>query len=74
MTVTTHGTLGGYNVDTQFRVLDESGNLIENLYAAGENCSGTFIYDDYPGGGCGLCFAFTSGRWAGKNAAEAAKA
>ena len=74
MTVTTHGTFGGYNVDTQFRVLDESGKPIENLYAAGENCSGTFIYDDYPGGGCGLCFAFTSGRWAGKNAAEAAKA
>ena len=74
MTVATHGTFGGYNVDTQFRVLDEAGHPIENLYAAGENCSGTFIYDDYPGGGCGLCFAFTSGRWAGKNAAEAARA
>ncbi len=35
----------------------------------GEVSSGSFIYDDYPGGGCGLSWAYTSGRYAGQNAA-----
>ncbi|WP_283170712.1 FAD-dependent oxidoreductase [Curtanaerobium respiraculi] len=74
MGVCTHGSFGGYHVDTQFRVLDEQGNPIPNLYAAGEVCCGTFIYDDYPAGGCGLNFAYTSGRFSGANAAHAALA
>ena len=74
MGVCTHGSFGGYKVDTEFRVLDKSGNPIPNYYAAGEVACGSFIYDDYPAGGCGLNFAYTSGRFAGANAAAAAKA
>lgn len=71
MGVCTHGSFGGYHVNTDFQVLDEQGEIIENLYAVGEVSCGTFIYDDYPAGGCGLNYAYTSGRWAGKNAAQA---
>lgn len=71
MSVCTHGSFGGYNVNTSIEVLDTGGETIPNLYAAGEVSCGTFIYDDYPGGGCGLSWAFTSGRWAGANAAAA---
>lgn len=74
MGVCTHGSFGGYHVDTEFKVLDTAGEPIPNLYSAGEVCCGTFIYDDYPAGGCGLNWAYTSGRFAGKNAAEAALA
>ncbi len=72
MGVCTHGSFGGYKVDTDFRVLDTKGNPIPNYYAAGEVACGSFIYDDYPAGGCGLNFAYTSGRFAGANAAAAA--
>jgi succinate dehydrogenase/fumarate reductase flavoprotein subunit len=72
MGVCTHGSFGGYSVDTQFRVLDTQRRPIANLYAAGEVCCGSFIYDDYPAGGCGLNFSYTSGRFSGANAAEAA--
>ena len=74
MSVSSHGTFGGYHVNTDFQVLDTDGNPIPNLYSAGEVCSGTFIYDDYPAGGCGLNWAYTSGRFAGTNAANAALA
>ncbi|OUO91291.1 FAD-binding dehydrogenase [Gordonibacter sp. An230] len=74
MGVCTHGSFGGYRVNTSFQVLDTAGEPIPNLYSAGEVCCGTFIYDDYPAGGCGLNWSYTSGRWAGTNAAEAALA
>ena len=74
MSVSSHGTFGGYRVNTNFQVLDTAENPIPNLYSAGEVCSGTFIYDDYPAGGCGLNWAYTSGRFAGENAAKAALA
>ncbi len=67
--VCTHGSFGGYNVNSSIEVLDTEGQPIPNLYGAGEVSCGSFIYDDYPGGGCGLSWAFTSGRWAGINAA-----
>ena len=51
---------------------NEQGEIIPGLYSAGEVCCGTFIYDDYPAGGCGLNFAYTSGRFAGANAASEA--
>ena len=51
---------------------NEQGEVIPGLYSAGEVCCGTFIYDDYPAGGCGLNFAYTSGRFAGANAAKEA--
>lgn len=72
MGVCTHGSFGGYRVNTDFQVLDTDGQPIQNLYAAGEVCCGTFIYDDYPAGGCGLNWSYTSGRFSGANAAKAA--
>lgn len=72
MSVTSHGSFGGYRVNTDFQVLDTDGVPIPNLYSAGEVCSGTFIYDEYPAGGCGLNWAYTSGRFSGENAAKAA--
>lgn len=74
MGVCTHGSFGGYHVNTEFQVLDADSQPIANLYSAGEVCCGTFIYDDYPAGGCGLNWAYTSGRFAGANAAKAALA
>ncbi len=70
MGVCTHGSFGGYRVDTDFHVLDVDGDPIPGLYSAGEVCCGTFIYDDYPAGGCGLNWSYTSGRFAGRNAAQ----
>ena len=72
MGVCTHGSFGGFDINTDFQVKDANGNVIPGLYSAGEVCCGTFIYDDYPAGGCGLNFAYTSGRFAGTNAAEEA--
>lgn len=72
MGVCTHGTFGGYEVNADMQVLKENGLVMPNLYAAGEVSCGTFIYDDYPAGGCGLNWAYTSGRFAGTNAGKAA--
>ena len=72
MGVCTHGSFGGYHVNTDLQVLDTSGNPIPNFYSAGEVCCGSFIYDDYPSGGCGLNWSYTSGRLAGQKAAAAA--
>ena len=40
MAPSTHHTMGGLVVDTERHVLDEDGEIIEGLYAAGEVCSG----------------------------------
>lgn len=72
MGVCTHGSFGGFDINTDFQVKNEQGEVIPGLYSAGEVCCGTFIYDDYPAGGCGLNFAYTSGRFAGANAASEA--
>ena len=72
MGVCTHGSFGGFDINTDFQVKDTQGQVIPGLYSAGEVCCGTFIYDDYPAGGCGLNFAYTSGRFAGANAAKEA--
>ena len=72
MGVCTHGSFGGFDINTDFQVENEQGEVIPGLYSAGEVCCGTFIYDDYPAGGCGLNFAYTSGRFAGANAASEA--
>lgn len=68
--ICTHGSFGGYNVNTRFEVLDKRDNPIPHFYAVGEVSCGTFIYDDYPSGGCGLNWAYTSGRFAGEYAAQ----
>lgn len=71
MGVCTHGTFGGYNVNANMEVLDTEGQVIPNFYAVGECSCGSFIYDEYPAGGCGLNWAYTGGRYAGMNAAVA---
>ncbi|MBW2724887.1 MAG: FAD-binding protein [Deltaproteobacteria bacterium] len=44
------GTRGGLNVDADARVLKESGEIIEGLYAVG-NCSAAVMGPTYPGAG-----------------------
>lgn len=74
MGVCTHGSFGGYEVNADMQVMSEIGLPMKGLYAAGEVSCGTFIYDDYPAGGCGLNWSYTSGRFAGAAAAKAALA
>ena len=68
--VGTHYDLGGLVINTSTQVLNEEGNAIPGLYAAGEvvgSYQGTFRVD---GSGIGESLVF--GRMAGKAAAEAA--
>lgn len=57
---------GGLDINTRFQVLDESGNVIPGLFAAGRNGGGLVLN----GHGLNLAWAFTSGRLAGKVAAS----
>ncbi len=61
-------TFGGLHVDATARVLDQAGEPISGLYAAGELVGGLF-YHNYPGG-TGLTSGAVFGRLAGKGAAE----
>jgi tricarballylate dehydrogenase len=61
-------TFGGIRIDQNGRVLDESGEPIPGLLAAGELVGGLF-YDNYPGGS-GLMAGSVFGRRAGWAAAE----
>jgi tricarballylate dehydrogenase len=63
-------TYGGLNVDTSARVLDTEGQIMPNLFAAGE-LTGEFFYFNY-GAGAGLMRGAVFGRLAGRNAAQAA--
>jgi len=63
-----HHTMGGLKIDTSTRVLDEKGNPIKNLYAAGEVAGG--IHAGNRLGGNALTDIFTFGRIAGKTAVE----
>jgi fumarate reductase flavoprotein subunit len=58
----------GTAVDTRLRVLREDGTPIEGLFAAGGAGQGGFTTTAH---GHGLGWAFTSGRLAGRNAAQA---
>jgi fumarate reductase flavoprotein subunit len=64
-------TDGGLRINTRFEVLREDGSVIEGLYAAGATGQGGLVYASH---GLGLAWAFTSGRLAGGQAAEAADA
>jgi tricarballylate dehydrogenase len=59
-------TFGGLRVDSQARVIDEDGNPIDGLYAAGE-LVGNLYYVKYAGG-AGLTSGSVLGRIAGSNA------
>lgn len=61
-----HHTMGGLKIDTKTHVLDEAGNVISGLYAAGEVAGG--IHAGNRLGGNSLTDIFTFGRIAGKTA------
>lgn len=60
---------GGLKIDNDFRVLNQQGEPIEGLYAAGSAGQGGVLLE---GHGHHLAWAFTSGRLAGRKAAIAA--
>ncbi|MCU1513865.1 MAG: putative oxidoreductase [Microbacteriaceae bacterium] len=62
-------THAGLAIDESARVLDEIGNPIPGLYAAGE-AGGGVLGDSYVGGGNSVANAFTMGRIAGLAAAR----
>ena len=64
MAPSTHHTMGGLRVDTDRHVLDEDGNIIEGLYAAGEVTGG--IHGGNRLGGNAIVEIFVSGRTAAK--------
>jgi tricarballylate dehydrogenase len=64
-------TFGGLHVDQCGRVVDNSGEPIEGLYAAGEMVGGLFS-GNYPGG-TGLTSGSVFGRRAGQDAARLAR-
>jgi len=63
------GTKGGLRCDARARVLDNSGNPIPGLYAAGNN-SGTPFGDVYPGAGATIGPAMTFGYVAANDIVE----
>lgn len=63
-----HHTMGGIRINTQAQVLDESGEVIPGLYAAGEVTGG--IHGNNRLGGNAYSDIMTFGRIAGLNAAE----
>lgn len=65
-------TFGGLRVDTNAQVVDTEGDLMPNLYAAGELVGGLF-YFNYPGG-TGLMAGAVFGRIAGRSAGLASVA
>ena len=64
-----HHTMGGLVIDTETRVLDTEGNVIEGLWAAGEVTGG--IHAGNRLGGNAEADIFTFGRIAGLNASAA---
>lgn len=63
------GTKGGLRCDARARVLDQQGNPIAGLYAAG-NCSGNPFGNCYPGAGATIGPAMTFGYVAANDIAE----
>lgn len=64
-------TYGGLKIDTEARVIDKAGRVMQGLYATGE-LAGDFFYHNYPAGS-GLVRGAVFGRIAGKGAAAYAK-
>lgn len=65
------GTKGGLKTDTRGRVIDQAGNVIRGLYAAGNNTS-SIMGRTYPGAGGtigpSLCFGFLGAEAAAEDA------
>ena len=68
MAPSTHHTMGGIVVDTQRHVLDQNGNIIPGLYAAGEVTGG--IHGGNRLGGNAIVEIFVSGRTAANSIVE----
>ena len=64
-------TMGGVVTNDDFNVLDDNGNKIEGLFAAGELVGGAMGDDSPPGGNMG--WAVTSGRLAAEGAVKTIK-
>ncbi|MBR2287953.1 MAG: FAD-dependent oxidoreductase [Clostridia bacterium] len=68
-TIGYYSSLGGIDVDTACHVLDENGEIIRGLYAAGEVTGNCYYHDlGYYGGGLGT--AYSMGWVAGETAAS----
>ncbi|WP_258058212.1 flavocytochrome c [Campylobacter hyointestinalis] len=66
-----HHTMGGVKIDTEARVIDKNGNIIEGLFSAGEAVGGPHGASRL--GSCAIPDCLVFGRIAGKNAANLAK-
>jgi fumarate reductase flavoprotein subunit len=64
-----YGSVGGIVTDSSGRVIDEDGNVVPHLYAAGEVSNRDFYNESYVGG-ASLALYSTTGRIAGKAATE----
>ncbi|HQA98552.1 MAG TPA: FAD-dependent oxidoreductase, partial [Clostridia bacterium] len=64
------GTMGGIAINTKSEVLDQNGQPIPNLYAAGETANGTFFGNYYYICGNMIMHAMVTGQEAGISAAE----
>lgn len=60
-----HFTMGGIRIDSSARVIDVDGNIIKNLYAAGEITGG--VHGASRLGSCAITECMVFGRIAGKN-------
>ena len=69
----TVAAFGGFEINEKAEVLDQQGNPISALYAAGECASGQFFDKEYPCSGSMLSISTTFGRIAGQNAAAFGK-
>ena len=67
------GTVAGLEVNETMQVVDEEGNPIPNLYAAGELIFGNVFNQIYPMAGTGIGIALSSGSIAGISASQAAQ-
>lgn len=63
-------TYSGIVTDSEAHVLDEEGNVIKGLYAAGETAFPGLFGTEYPGCGAAIGYAVYFGRAAGENAAN----
>ena len=69
----TLGTIGGLVLSEQAEVLNEQGEAIPGLYAAGEIANSQFFYKEYPASGSSISISATFGRIAGEQAAALAQ-
>jgi fumarate reductase flavoprotein subunit len=66
------GTLGGVKIDEKIRAVDNRDDPVPGLWVAGADAGGMYGHDYVQVEGGTFGFAYTSGRIAGRNAAESA--